>query len=439
MNIIFKLTYFLIIMTIFNTTYANVEISNHVTKNGIKVLYTRSANIPMIDIKITFDAGSSKDGELKGLSMLTHNLLDEGTSDMNSESIPSVFESTGAIFSTSVNKDKSSISLRSLTEKKYLEPSLKMFQKILSDSNFPSNEINLQKERTVSSIKEDELDPSEISINLFFTEIYGDFPYAYATNGLSETVKKIKRKDILNFYKKNINSANATIVIVSSLSEQEIISISEKISISLSSREQTSYLTKEPSKIKKGKYVHKKYNSEQAHIYVGGLAVKRGSKNQLPLYIANYIFGGSGFNARLMQELRVKRGLTYGVYSYIYPMKEIGPFIIGIETKAEQAQESVKIIHNMLKNYHKNGPTKKEIKHAKQAIINGFPLRIDSNKDILNYLSMIGYYDLPLDYLNTFTSKISKISKKDITKAFQDEIDIKKLITLVVGNEASKK
>ena len=140
-----------------------------------------------------------------------------------------------------------------------------------------------------------------------------------------------------------------------------------------------------------------------------------------------------------MQELRVKRGLTYGVYSYIYPMKEIGPFIIGIETKAEQAQESVKIIHNMLKNYHKNGPTKKEIKHAKQAIINGFPLRIDSNKDILNYLSMIGYYDLPLDYLNTFTSKISKISKKDITKAFQDEIDIKKLITLVVGNEASKK
>ena len=426
-------------MTLSNTTHANVEIVNYVTKNGIKVLYTRSANIPMIDIQITFDAGSSKDGKLKGLSMLTHNLLDEGTSDMNSESIAAVFESTGAIFNASVNKDKSSVSLRSLTEKKYLDPSLKMFQKILSDSTFPSNEINLQKERTVSSIKEDALDPGEISINSFFAEIYGDFSYAYPTNGLSNTVEKIKRKDILDFYKKNINSANATIVIVTSLSNKEIINIAEKISKSLLPGEKISDLIKEPSKIKQEKYIHKKYNSEQAHIYIGGLAIKRGSKNQLPLYVANYIFGGSGFNARLMQELRVERGLTYGVYSYMYPMKEIGPFVIGIETKAEQAQESIKLIHNMLKNYHKNGPTEKEIKHAKQAIINGFPLRIDSNRDILNYLSMIGYYNLPLDYLNTFTSKISKISKKDIIKAFQDEIDIKKLITLVVGNEASQK
>ena len=426
-------------MTLSNTTLANVEIVNYVTKNGTKVLYTRSENIPMIDIQITFDAGSSKDGKLKGLSMITHNLLDEGTSDMNSESIASVFESTGAIFNASVSKDKSSVSLRSLTEKKYLEPSLKMFQKILSDSTFPSNEINLQRERTVSSIKEDELDPSEISINSFFTEIYGDFSYAYPTNGLSNTVEKIKRKDILDFYKKNINRANATIVIVTSLPKREIINIAEKISKSLLPGEKISYLIKEPSKIQQGKYIHKKYNSEQAHIYIGGLAIKRGSKNQLPLYVANYIFGGSGFNARLMQELRVKRGLTYGVYSYMYPMKEIGPFVIGIETKADQAQESIKLIHNMLKDYHQNGPTEKEIKHAKQAIINGFPLRIDSNRDILNYLSMIGYYNLPLDYLNTFTSKISKISKKDIIKAFQDEIDIEKLITLVVGNEASQK
>ena len=130
-NKIIKITYFLIIMTLSNLTQANIEISQYETKNGIKVLYTKAQNIPMIDIKITFDAGSNKDGDIKGLSMLTHSLLDEGTSKMNSESIASTFESTGAIFNTSVNKDKSSISLRSLTEKKYLDPSIKMFLKIL--------------------------------------------------------------------------------------------------------------------------------------------------------------------------------------------------------------------------------------------------------------------------------------------------------------------
>jgi len=441
-NKIIKITYFLIIMTLSNLTQANIEISQYETKNGIKVLYTKAQNIPMIDIKITFDAGSNKDGDIKGLSMLTHSLLDEGTSKMNSESIASTFESTGAIFNTSVNKDKSSISLRSLTEKKYLDPSIKMFLKILSDSVFPQKEINLQKDRTISSIIEDQTDPSEISMNLFFKEIYGNYPYAYPSIGMKNTLSKIKRKDIQNFYRNNINSTNAKIVIVSSLSNKEVISLAEKISKSLNNSElKKDDVSSSPKILKnsKEKYIYKKFNSEQAHIYIGGLSIKRGSKYQLPLYVGNYIFGGSGFSARLMQELRVKRGLTYGVYSYIYPMKDVGPFVIGIETKAEQAQESVKLIHKMIKEFHKNGPSDKELKHAKEAIINGFPLRIDSNTDILNYLSMINYYNLPLDYLNTFTKKISKITKKDILEAFEKEVDVKNLVTLVVGNEKAKK
>ena len=439
MNKTIKTIYFLIIMTQANLTQADVEISKYVTKNGVEILYTKSENIPMIDIKITFDAGSNKDGELKGLSMLTHSLLDEGTSKMNSEAIASAFESTGAIFSTSVNKDKSSVSLRSLADKKYLEPSVKMLLKILSDSVFPKSEVILQKERTLSSISEDKSDPSEVSSNLFFKEIYGNYAYGFPSIGSEESIEKIKRKDIINFYKENINSSNASIAIVSSLSKKDIINLSEKISKSLSFSSPKKNGLNNFQKNNKKKYIFKKFNSEQAHIYIGGQSIKRGSKNHLPLYVGNYIFGGSGFSARLMKELRVKRGLTYGVYSYIYPMKNIGPFVVGIDTKAEQAQESVRLIHKMLKEFHANGPTDKELTHAKEAIINGFPLRIDSNQDILNYLSMINYYDLPINYLNTFTDKISKITKKDILRAFKEEIDVNNLITLVFGNEKAKK
>ena len=439
MNIITKLISLLIIMTISNITQANVEISKYTTNNGIKVLYSKSENIPMIDIRITFDAGSNKDGDLKGISMLTHSLLDEGTSKMDAESIASVFESNGSVFNTSVNKDKSSISLRSLTEKKYLNPSIKMFLSILSDSTFPKNETQLQKDRTLTSIVEDETDAADVASSLFFKEIYSDYPYAYNTIGQKNTVNKITRKDILNFYKKNINIGNASIVIVSSLPKKEVIDISEKISKSLNLAAKEIFEDKVLSDINKEKNIYKKFSSEQAHIYIGGLSIERGSKNHLPLYVGNYIFGGSGFSARLMQELRVKRGLTYGVYSYIHPMKNTGPFVIGIETKSEQAQESVKLIHKMLREFYKKGPTDKELKHAKQSIINGFPLMIDSNSDILNYLSLINYYNLPHDYLNTFTSRISNITKKDIMKSFKDEIDVNKLITLVVGNEKAKK
>ena len=423
-----------------NITQANIEISEYETSNGIKVLYSKSENIPMIDIKITFDAGSNRDGNLKGLSMLTHNLLDEGTTKLSAEEIASSFESTGAVFNTSVNKDKSSISLRSLADKKYLGPSLKTFLNILSDSTFPQKELSLQKDRTVSTIIEDESDPSDISMNLFFKEIYKNYAYGYPSIGEKSIIKNISRKDIVNFYKNNLNQKTAKIAIVSSLSKKDVEALSEKISKSLERKDiLVDKNTIQLKKDNKEKYIYKKFNSEQAHIYIGGLAIKRGAKNHLPLYVGNYIFGGSGFSARLMQELRVKRGYTYGVYSYIYPMKNIGPFVIGIETKSEQAQISVELIHNMLQEFIENGPTNEEIKHAKEAIINGFPLRVDSNSDILNYLSMINYYDLPMDYLAKFTENISKITKKDIISAFKEEIDYKNLTTLVVGNEKAKK
>tara|TARA_Y100000741_G_scaffold57195_1_gene39710 strand:- start:3124 stop:4443 length:1320 start_codon:yes stop_codon:yes gene_type:complete len=435
-----QITYFLIIMILPNITQANIEISEYETSNGIKVLYSKSENIPMIDIKITFDAGSNRDGNLKGLSMLTHNLLDEGTTKLSAEEIASSFESTGAVFNTSVNKDKSSISLRSLADKKYLGPSLKTFLNILSDSTFPQKELSLQKDRTVSTIIEDESDPSDISMNLFFKEIYKNYAYGYPSIGEKSIIKNISRKDIVNFYKNNLNQKTAKIAIVSSLSKKDVEALSEKISKSLERKDiLVDKNTIQLKKDNKEKYIYKKFNSEQAHIYIGGLAIKRGAKNHLPLYVGNYIFGGSGFSARLMQELRVKRGYTYGVYSYIYPMKNIGPFVIGIETKSEQAQISVELIHNMLQEFIENGPTNEEIKHAKEAIINGFPLRVDSNSDILNYLSMINYYDLPMDYLAKFTENISKITKKDIISAFKEEIDYKNLTTLVVGNEKAKK
>ena len=436
---VFSKIFFLItIMNFSSITKADVKILSYETRNGVKVLFSKSENIPMIDIKITFDAGSSKDGSLKGLSMLTHNLLDEGTSKKKSEEIASIFESTGSVFNTSVNKDRSTISLRSLTDEKYFNPCLKMFLEILSDSSFPISEVNLQKNRTISTIIEDKSDPSEIASSIFFKEIYGDHPYASQSIGNENSVKKINRKNILDFYQKHISSSNASIAIVSSLPKDQVIKISEKISKSLERKEVENISNTKEMKILKEKYIFKNFKSEQAHIYIGSTSIERGSENHIPLYVGNYIFGGSGFSARLMKELRVKRGLTYGVYSYVYPLKEKGPFLIGIETKAEQAQLSVKLIREMLAEFIEKGPTDEELKHAKNSIINGFPLRIDSNSDILNYLSMINYYNLPKDYLKTFTSKISKVTKKDIINAFKTEIDLDSIITLVVGNEKAK-
>ena len=437
------LCYSLLINLILNmsTSEASIKIHTYVTKSNVKVFYVVSSSIPMIDIQIMFDAGSSKDGNYGGLSAMVHTMLDEGTSKHTNEEISYVFESTGSIFNASSSKDKSKISLRSLVDEEFLNPSIKMLKEILSKANFPSEALKLHKERSMAFIEESSKDPAEIAINTFYQSLYNKHPYANPTEGTKKSVGKITRNQLIDFYKKNLTRENAIIAIVSPFDLPDIKKITDDISSSMNSytnENQTSNRNSNLLDAAEQKHVYKKFPSSQAHIYIGQLGIKRGDKRNLPLYIANYIFGGSGFNSRLMNEVRVKRGFAYSVYSYFYPLQDLGPFFIGVETKADQANDVTQLINNMIKEYIREGPTKKEVDYAKNAITNGFPLKLDSNADILSYISMIGYYDLPEDYLATFVHNISKVTHKDIVDAMNSVLKPEKFLTVVVGNEKSK-
>ena len=122
------------------------------------------------------------------------------------------------------------------------------------------------------------------------------------------------------------------------------------------------------------------------------------------------MLGGGGFTSRLVKEVRVERGLSYSVYSYFIPMQLEGPFLLGLQTRVDQAQDAADVSLKTIEKFIAEGPTDEELLLAKNNIIGGFPLRIDNNRDILGYLSMIGYYNMPLDYLDTFTDKISVLS-----------------------------
>ena len=171
----------------------------------------------------------------------------------------------------------------------------------------------------------------------------------------------------------------------------------------------------------------------QAHILLGAPGVKRGDADYFPLYVGNYILGGGGFVSRLTEEVREKRGLVYSVYSYFMPMAELGPFQIGLQTKKEQAAEAMKVVNETLAKFIKNGVTEKELKAAKDNIIGGFPMRIDSNGKILDYLSVIGFYKLPLTYLDDFNKQITKVTAKQIKDAFQRRVKPENFAVVTVG------
>ena len=172
---------------------------------------------------------------------------------------------------------------------------------------------------------------------------------------------------------------------------------------------------------------------------MGHLGLERGGKDYFPTYLANHILGGSGFSSRILNEVRLKRGLAYSAYSYLFPLQHKGPYIIGLQTEGKNIDTAIDVIEKTVSSYVSGGPSTNELQHSIESITKGFPLRISSNASMLNYVSMIGYYGLPLDYLDTFQEKFKSIKMRQVLQAIKNNIKLSSLITVVVGGEESKK
>ncbi|HBE92885.1 MAG TPA: peptidase M16, partial [Gammaproteobacteria bacterium] len=139
------------------------------------------------------------------------------------------------------------------------------------------------------------------------------------------------------------------------------------------------------------------------------------------------------FQSRLMDEIREKRGLSYGAYSYFLPMQEKGPYLASLQTKNEKVDEALKVMRDVIRGYLEQGPTQEEIDMAKNNITGGFPLTIDSNKKMVGTLAMMGFYDLPVDYLDTYVDRINAVTRKQVIDAMQSTLSMDGMVTVVVG------
>jgi zinc protease len=420
-------------LVISSTVYALPEINTWTTENGIKVLHVNSPELPMVDIALTFDAGSARDNELAGLSAMMHGLLDKGTGKLDADDVAARFEDVGAQFSASVDLDRSSVTLRSLTDEEFFSDALTMFVSVISKPSFPERDFDREKKRLLISLEDSDQRPSDIVGRKFFELLYQTHPYAQPQSGTKQTANKITLKDIKKFHKNYFVTSNSILAIVGDVSQQQAQDIANKISASLPrGKGQEKIAVVKPSSETKQ---HIYFPSQQSHVRMGQIGIERGNPDYFNLYVGNHVLGGGGFTSRLVKEVRSNRGLSYSVYSYFLPYERSGPFMLGLQTRADQVTEAVQVCNQVLSDFVKNGPTQEELTLSKQNIVNGFPLRIDSNRDILGYLSLIGYYDLPLTYLNDFNKNIENVSLEDVKKAFRKHLDLGTFVTVVVGSE----
>jgi zinc protease len=322
--------------------------------------------------------------------------------------------------------------LRTLTSEQ--APALEVFNKILHKPDFPQAILEREKTRIIAGINESATQPESISDKAFKQALYPNHPYGLDDSGEIDTITAMKRDDLVTFYQTYYSAKSAVIALIGDMTEQQAHSIAEAVSSGLP---QTPAIAKiaEVSAQQTANVQNIKHPASQAHILMGALGVKRGDADYFPLYVGNYILGGGGFVSRLTEEVREKRGLVYSVYSYFMPMAELGPFEIGLQTKKEQAAEAMKVVNETIAKYLQNGPTEKELKAAKDNLIGGFPMRIDSNGKILDYLSVIGFYKLPMTYLDDFNKEIAKVTTKQIKDAFKRRVKPENFVTVIVGAE----
>ena len=412
---------------------AGLSIQHWQTASGARVYFVENHDLPIIDVSINFPAGSARDTQSSsGVAGVTRYMMTLGAAGMNEEDITNAFADIGAVFGGEFDLDRAGFKLRTLTSEQ--AKALDTFNKVLHKPDFPESVLAREKVRIVSGLQESATQPESISGKLFMRALYGKHPYSLSEDGEVETVSTMKVDDLRQFYQTYYTAKSAVIALIGDMTPAQARTIADTMSAGLPQGPAVTKLA--PVEALTAPNLQSiKHPASQAHILVGQPGVKRGDPDYFPLYVGNYILGGGGFVSRLTEEVREKRGLVYSVYSYFMPMAEAGPFQIGLQTKKEQANDALKLVNETVSVFIEKGVTDKELKAAKSNLIGGFPMRIDSNSKILDYLSVIGFYQLPLTYLDEFNSQIAKVTTQQIKEAYQRRVKPAQFATVIVGEQ----
>ncbi len=428
-----RINLFLLALVISLPVFSAPKIQHWQTGKGTRVYFVEAHELPMVDIQLSFDAGSARDPEgLEGLASFTSSLLSEGADGLGADELGFQFERLGANFSASAGDDFASVSLRSLVEKDKLVPALKNLKRVLNAPDFPEKAIERQRQRYLVGLQQKKQSPGAMANEAFYKEVFASHPYAHPSDGTEESIRRISREAILEFHRQYYVAANGIIAIVGDLTRKQAKKLAEELSSGLQRGKKASPLPAVAS-LTSASVIKQDHPSTQTHILLGQPGMKRGDPDYFPLYVGNHILGGSGLVSILFEEIREKRALSYSAYSYFSPMREKGAFIAGLSTRADQADEALRVLRDVISSFIENGPAEKALEAAKKNITGGFPLRIDSNSNLLGYATIIGFYNLPLDYLETFNDKVMAVSLDDIKSAMARRIDPDKLVAVMVG------
>ena len=412
---------------------ANTFKTEHwVTKNGVKVVFYQAMEVPMLDISLAFAAGSAYDKDQYGLSALTAHMLNEGSSGIDATQIAQTLADTGAQFDLATSKDMAVFNLRTLTSEKELAQATSTFSTIINHPDFTDSAFEREKKQLLMAIEQTDESPDDTATLDFFQRLYGQHPYAHPVNGTKATMSALKKQELVAFYNKYYNANNAVLVMVGAIDSQAAHLLADTLIHELPQGVPAAPIPK-AHQLSKSEQVAIPFPSSQTAVRFGQIGIDHHNPNYFPLMVGNYILGGGSLVSRLGTEVREKRGLTYAIDSQFAPMPGEGPFIISLSTKYDQTAEALKITRDTLDHFVMTGPNAQELEAAKHYFSGSFPMSLAGNRTIASLLLRMTFYHLPNNYLDDYVKRINAVTTEDIKQAFQQEINLDKLLLVTVG------
>ncbi|MCM2251022.1 MAG: insulinase family protein [Ramlibacter sp.] len=430
---------------------AAIPIQHWSQPSGAAVFLVESPTIPMVDVQIDFDAGSRRDpADQAGLARVTAGMASMGITAANTATpgpysaaldenqLSEAWADLGAGFGASANTDRMSFSLRSLTDPDLLPKAAQLAARQLADPAFPEAVWQRERQRMAASLREAKTRPATVAGHAYAPAVYGTHPYGYEMT--EESLERISVRDMTQMYRRLIQPCRARVSVVGAVTRAQ----ADALVSTLLSRLPAAAAGCEPlapvaevAPLAAPVLREIPFASAQAHVLIGQPGYKRKDPDFFALLVGNYILGGGGFVSRLSQEVREKRGLSYSVYSYFSPGLHAGAFTLGLQTRPDQAAQAVQVSREVLARFVAEGPTPAELKAAKDYLVGGFPLLLDSNRKLLENIANIAWHGLPLDYLDTWTRQVERVSVADVRAAFARKLQPDRMVTVTVGAVAA--